>query len=57
MTNWLSLPSSADIEEEGRSLNNHYSLIGGNTHYGWTDEGPDLKGLFRGSRAGRSWHA
>ncbi len=33
------------------------TLIGADTHYGWTDEGPDMQGLMRGNRAGRSWHS
>ncbi len=32
-------------------------LIGSRTHYGWTDEGPDLQAMFRNNRAGRTWHA
>ena len=32
------------------------TLIGADTSYGWTDEGPDLAKMAR-SRAGRTWHS
>ncbi len=40
-----------------KSVKHFIQLIGSNTHYGWTDEGPDLQAMFRNSRAGRTWHA
>jgi ectoine hydroxylase-related dioxygenase (phytanoyl-CoA dioxygenase family) len=33
------------------------TLIGSQTHYGWTDEGPDLGAMVANGRAGRTWHA
>ena len=33
------------------------TLIGGQDHYAWTEEGPDMQAMFRGRRAGRTWHA
>ena len=33
------------------------TLIGCDTHYGWTDEGPDFGKMGRNARAGSTWHA
>ena len=33
------------------------TLTGAKTHYGWTDEGPDLAAMNRDGRAGFTWHA
>ena len=43
--------------ERNRDNPRFVSLIGGNTHYGWTDEGPDLRSVAQSARAGRTWHA
>ncbi len=42
------------LERHGAS-SRFATLIGKDTHYGWTDEGPKLDEL--GRRAGRSWHS
>ena len=47
----------AEVLERHRDDPRFATLIGADTHYGWTDEGPDLEGMFRGRRAGSSWHA
>ena len=46
-----------DVLERHRDNPRFAALIGGNTQYGWTDEGPDLVGIARSNRAGRTWHA
>ena len=46
-----------EVLERHRGNPRFATLIGANTHYGWTDEGPDMQGLMRGNRAGRSWHS
>ncbi len=46
-----------EVLERHRGNLRFATLIGANTHYGWTDEGPDMQGLMRGNRAGRSWHS